>query len=204
MNDGFISAILKAMSPIAVGPHDALVVVDPQVDFLPGGALPVAEGNRIFGPINAVMPRFNRVYATRDWHPPNHASFRAAGGPWPDHCVAGTRGAAFSELLDQTRIDRIVDKGVEPNTEGYSGFDGTDLAQDLRAHGITRIFVCGLATDYCVRATALDARSLGFEVVVLTDAVAAVDVNPGDEERALEDMRKAGVQLAESSDILSE
>jgi nicotinamidase/pyrazinamidase len=184
-----------------IRPDDALVIVDPQNDFLPGGSLAVAEGHRIFAPINRLIPHFARVYATRDWHPPDHAFFEAHGGPWPFHCLADTPGAAFSERLDADRIDVIVSKGTDPQPDGYSGCAATELADDLRAHGIRRIFVCGLATDYCVKATALDARRLGFEVVVIVDAIAAVKVNPNDEAESLEAMRDAGVRLAASEEI---
>jgi nicotinamidase/pyrazinamidase len=186
---------------LSVGPHDALVVVDVQTDFLPGGALAVASGDRIFAPIDALAPRFRRVYATRDWHPPDHSSYAQHGGPWPVHCVAGTRGAAFDERLDLKKIDVVIDKGVDRATDGYSGFAATPLANDLRIHGIRRVFVCGLATDYCVKATALDARAAGFATVVVADASAAVEVRPGDEERALEELRAAGIDVVQSGDI---
>ena len=185
-----------------IGPDDALIVVDVQHDFLPGGALAVAEGERIFEPINALMPRFARVYATRDWHPPDHRSFWHKGGPWPVHCVARSHGAAFHERLDLAQVDRIVDKGVDRETDGYSGFAATDLADDLRAHGVHRAFVCGLATDYCVKATALDAKANGFEVIVLRDASAAVNVEPDDEQRTLDELRAAGVAIVESDELL--
>jgi nicotinamidase/pyrazinamidase len=184
-----------------VGPDDALIVVDVQHDFLPGGALAVASGDRIFAPIDALAPRFRRVYATRDWHPPDHSSYAQHGGPWPVHCVAGTRGAAFDERLDLKKIDVVIDKGVDRATDGYSGFAATPLANDLRIHGIKRVFVCGLATDYCVKATALDARAAGFATVVVADASAAVEVRPGDEERALEELRAAGIDVVQSGDI---
>ena len=184
-----------------VGPDDALIVVDVQHDFLPGGALAVASGDRIFAPIDALAPRFRRVYATRDWHPPDHSSYAQHGGPWPVHCVAGTRGAAFDERLDLKKIDVVIDKGVDRATDGYSGFAATPLANDLRIHGIRRVFVCGLATDYCVKATALDARAAGFATVVVADASAAVEVRPGDEERALEELREAGIDVVQSGDI---
>ena len=147
---------------VTVGLDDALIVVDVQHDFLPGGALAVASGERIFGPIDALAPRFRRVYATRDWHPLDHSSYAQYGGPWPVHCVAGTRGAAFDERLDLRKIDAVIDKGVDRVTDGYSGFAATALAGDLRLHGVHRVFVCGLATDYCVKATALDAHAAGF------------------------------------------
>jgi nicotinamidase/pyrazinamidase len=186
---------------VTVGPDDALIVVDVQHDFLPGGALAVASGDRIFAPIDALAPRFRRVYATRDWHPLDHTSYAHHGGPWPVHCVAGTRGAAFDARLDLRKIDAVIDKGVARETDGYSGFTATSLASDLRVHGVHRVFVCGLATDYCVKATALDAHAAGFSTVVVADASAAVEVQPGDEERALEELRAAGIDVVQSEDI---
>ena len=188
---------------VTVGPDDALIVVDVQHDFLPGGALAVAAGDRIFAPIRCapLAPRFRRVYATRDWHPLDHSSYSQFGGPWPVHCVAGTRGAAFDARLDLHKIDAVIDKGVDRATDGYSGFAATSLASDLRVHGVKRVFVCGLATDYCVKATALDAHAAGFDTIVVADASAAVDVQPGDEERALDELRTAGIDVVHSGDI---
>ena len=181
---------------------DALIVVDPQNDFLPGGSLAVAEGNRIFAPINALALRFAHVYATRDWHPYDHAYFQAQGGPWPYHCIQETHGAEFSPLLDLSLIGVVVSKGTDPATDGYSGFAGTDLAQRLRERSVRRLFICGLATDYCVKATALEGLAHGFEVVVITDAIAAVNLSPDDEEFALEAMRAAGIALIASGELL--
>ena len=184
-----------------IRPDDALVVVDVQHDFLPGGALGVADGERIFEPIDALAPRFARVYATRDWHPENHSSYAQYGGPWPVHCVAGTHGAAFDARLPLDDIDVVIDKGTDRETDGYSGFSATTLDRDLREHGVRRVFVCGLATDYCVKATALDAKAAGFDVVLLEDASAAVNIAPGDEQRALDELRDAGVAVANSADV---
>jgi nicotinamidase-related amidase len=184
-----------------IKPDDALVIVDVQHDFLPGGALGVAEGERIFEPIGELAPRFARVYATRDWHPEDHSSYAQYGGPWPVHCVAGSHGAAFDERLDLTYVDEVIDKGTARDTDGYSGFAATVLDRDLREHGVRRVFVCGLATDYCVKSTALDAKAAGYAVVVLDDASAAVNVEPGDEERALDELRAAGVEIAHSADV---
>ncbi|HWT06337.1 MAG TPA: isochorismatase family protein [Xanthomonadales bacterium] len=184
-----------------IRPDDALVVVDVQHDFLPGGALGVADGERIFDPIDALAPRFARVYATRDWHPENHSSYEQYGGPWPVHCVAGTHGAAFDARLPLDDVDVVIDKGTDRETDGYSGFAATTLDRDLREHDVRRVFVCGLATDYCVKATALDAKAAGFDVVVLEDASAAVNVAAGDEERALDELRAAGVAVAQSADV---
>jgi nicotinamidase-related amidase len=189
---------------MTIAPDDALIVVDVQHDFLPGGALAVASGDRIFGPINALAPRFPRVYATRDWHPADHSSYAQHGGPWPVHCVAETHGAAFDPRLQLEHVDVVVDKGTDRETDGYSGFAATGLADDLKANGVKRVFVCGLATDYCVKATALDAKAAGFTTVVIADAAAAVDVTPGDEQRALDELAANGVSVVESSEILGD
>jgi nicotinamidase/pyrazinamidase len=180
---------------------DALIVTDPQHDFLPGGALAVAEGERIFAPLNALAPRFARVYATRDWHPADHSSFAQYGGPWPVHCVAGSHGAQIDARLELANVDTIVDKGTARETDGYSAFAATGLADDLRSHGIRRVFIGGLATDYCVKASALEARAAGFDAVVLEDAAAAVNVDPRDEARALDELREASVGVAKSTDL---
>jgi nicotinamidase/pyrazinamidase len=187
--------------PIAVSDQDALIIVDVQNDFLPGGKLAVAEGDRVHEPLNALMERFFHVYATRDWHPHDHSSFAVSGGPWPPHCVQETMGAAFSPKLRTATVKAVISKGVDAKTDGYSGFDGTDLERRLRDAGITRVFIGGLATDYCVRATALDARRLGLSVVVVTDAIAAVKVNPDDERKAIEEMRAAGCLLVHSAQV---
>ena len=184
-----------------IRPDDALVIVDVQHDFLPGGALAVAQGERIFAPIDALAPRFANVYVTRDWHPADHSSFAQHGGPWPVHCVAGSHGAAFDERLQAARNATVIDKGVDRETDGYSGFAATTLQRDLQARGVRRVFVCGLATDYCVKATALDAHGAGFETVVLEDASAAVNVQPDDERRALDELRAAGIAVARSADV---
>ena len=182
---------------------DALVLVDVQVDFCPGGALPVPEGDRVVPVLNRLL-RLAGVLAvaTRDWHPPDHCSFAGRGGPWPVHCVAGTPGAAFHPDLDLARIEHVItNKATARDEEAYSGFQGTDLAAFLRGRGTRRIFVGGLATDYCVKATALDARNAGFEVFLITDAVRPVDVHPGDGDRAIAEMRAAGVVPIKSADL---
>jgi nicotinamidase/pyrazinamidase len=175
----------------------ALVIVDFQNDFTPGGALAVAEGDQIAGRLNelAADPRFELVIATRDWHPEDHGSFVEQGGTWPVHCVQGTEGAELNAALDRSRLDIVLDKGQDPGTEGYSGFDGTQLEQLLRERGIDKLTVVGLATDYCVKHTALDALSAGFEVSVDREAVRGVEVEPGDSERALDEMREAGATV---------
>ncbi len=165
---------------------DALIVVDVQNDFCPGGALAVPDGDRVVPEVNRLAQEADFVVATRDWHPPDHGSFSARGGVWPEHCVQGTPGAELHPGIDRTRIDLVVDKGRDPQTEGYSGFEGTDLEARLRERGVRDVHVAGLALDYCVRATALDARRLGFDVTVHRDATRAVEVEPGDAERAVE------------------
>ena len=180
---------------------DALVVVDPQNDFLPGGSLAVAEGNRIFDPINRIMPLFEHVLATRDWHPEDHAYFEVNGGIWPFHCLANTPGAEFSPLLAAERIELVMSKGTDPDTDGYSAFAGTDFAEQLRVRGIKRLFISGLATDYCVKMTSIEAKKNGFEPFVITDAIAAVNVSPGDEAKALAEMQGHGVTLIASRDL---
>jgi nicotinamidase/pyrazinamidase len=173
----------------------ALIVVDVQNDFCPGGALGVAGGDRLAPTIAAAAERAETVVATRDLHPAGHVSFAGRGGPWPAHCVAGTPGAELHPSVSGMRFDRVQDKGTDADRDAYSGFDGTDLADYLRGRGVKRVLVAGLATDYCVRATALDAIREGFETTVLTDAVAAVDVEPGDGDRALAEVHDAGARL---------
>jgi nicotinamidase/pyrazinamidase len=173
---------------------DALVIVDFQNDFTPGGALGVDGGDAIARRLNelAADPRFDLVVATRDWHPADHGSFTKQGGIWPVHCVQDTPGAELHEGLDRTQVNVIVDKGQDPGTEGYSGFEATGLESLLRERGIDRITIGGLATDYCVKNTALDALRLGFDVTVDSASVRPVDVSPGDGERALDEVRAAG------------
>jgi nicotinamidase/pyrazinamidase len=181
---------------------DALLIIDFQNDFTPGGALAVEEGDRIGEPIRALAPRYDVIAATRDWHPPDHASFAEQGGPWPVHCVAGTHGADLHEAMDGIELDALVDVGRERDDEGYSGFEKSDLAEILRSKGVDRVAICGLATDYCVRASAIDACNEGFDVTLVSDAVRGVEVEPGDSERAIEDMRAAGAKVATSAELL--
>jgi nicotinamidase/pyrazinamidase len=176
---------------------EALIIVDFQNDFTPGGALAVERGDEIAEHLNelAADPRFELVIATRDWHPADHGSFTEQGGIWPVHCVQGSEGAELHSGLDLKRVDVVLDKGEERGTDGYSGFDGTDLEQLLKERGIERVTVVGLATDYCVKHTALDARAAGFEVLVDRAGVRGVEVEPGDSERALDELREAGVTV---------
>jgi nicotinamidase/pyrazinamidase len=179
----------------------ALLIVDPQVDFCPGGALAVPQGDAIFPAVNEVASRVPLVVASRDWHPADHCSFEARGGPWPPHCQAGTPGAEFHPALDRSHLAEVFSKGSDRDQEAYSAFDGTGLAEWLRSRHVRRLLVGGLATDYCVRASVLDARREGFEVAVLEDAIGAVEVHPGDGARALAEMRAAGAELSRSTDI---
>jgi nicotinamidase/pyrazinamidase len=176
----------------------ALIIVDFQNDFTPGGALPVPEGDSIADKLNALAASgdYDLVVATRDWHPAEHSSFAVSGGPWPPHCVQGSEGAELHPTLDRERIDVIVDKGQAVDTDGYSGFAGTGLDALLHERGITQVTVAGLATDYCVKNTALDALRAGLEVTVDSTAVRGVEIAPGDSERALAEVRSAGGVIA--------
>jgi nicotinamidase/pyrazinamidase len=183
---------------------DALLIIDFQNDFCPGGALAVKGGDEIAEPVRRLIEsgEFDLILATRDWHPADHASFDREGGPWPPHCVQGTPGAELHETLADVHLDAIVDVGREPEDQGYSGFEKSDLALILRDAGVKRVAVCGLATDYCVRASTLDAVAEGFEVTLVRDAVRAVDVQPGDGDRAIEEMREAGARVADSAELV--
>lgn len=180
---------------------DALIVVDVQNDFLPGGALGVPGGGAVIEPINRIMPLFPYVVATRDWHPREHEHFADYGGPWPYHCLQNTPGADFASALRTQEFDEVVSKGANPPAHGYDAFEDNHLAQRLRERGVKRVFVCGLATDYCVKATALAAREEGFDVVLLTDAIAAVNVKCTDEADALREMAAKGVKLATTEQL---
>ena len=177
--------------------HEALLIVDLQNDFLPGGALPVSQGDDILDRVTELIEsgRFALVVATRDWHPPDHGSFREQGGPWPPHCVQGTEGAEIHDAVARENIDVVIDAGYERSLEGYSGFEATRLEAVLREHGIDRVTVVGLATDYCVKHTALDALRQGFEVAIDSAGVRGIDARPGDSERALEELSEAGAAI---------
>jgi nicotinamidase/pyrazinamidase len=193
----------------------ALIIVDVQNDFCPGGALPVPEGDRVVEVISRVQPEFGLVVATQDWHPAEHGSFAAnhpgrspgeqielAGLPqilWPVHCVQGTPGAELHPGLDRSRIARVFHKGADPSVDSYSGFfdngrrTSTGLGEYLKDQGVTDVYVCGLATDYCVKATALDAVALGFKTHLLEDGCRGVELQAGDVQRAINEMREQGV-----------
>src|SRR5256714_4838962 len=180
----------------------ALIVVDVQNDFCPDGPLAVAHGDEVVAPLNKLMKEFldrgEPVYKTRDWHPEKTKHFAAYGGIWPVHCVQGTRGAEFHpDLLDDPRIT-IISKGIDESADGYSGFDGTSLAQLLREDRIAEVWVGGLATDYCVKHTVLDALREGFKVNALAHAMRAVNVNPHDGAQAINEMRDAGAEIVGS------
>ncbi|NVJ87298.1 MAG: bifunctional nicotinamidase/pyrazinamidase [Algoriphagus sp.] len=200
---------------------EALIIVDVQYDFLPGGALAVSEGDQIIPVINQIQPHFEFIVATQDWHPKEHLSFAANHSEknpgelidldgisqvlWPVHCVQGTEGATFHEGLDRSNWKRIFQKGTNPRVDSYSGFfdnarrGDTGLAAFLQDHGIQRIFVCGLALDYCVKFTALDGLSLGFDTYLIQDATKAVNLDAKDGEKALDEMSSQGIQLIDSS-----
>jgi len=193
-------AVTKSTGPshCRLQPGDVLLVTDIQNDFLSGGSLAVAGGDAVVPVLNRYIGAFLAqglpVYATRDWHPEGHCSFHAQGGPWPVHCVAGTQGAAFAAMLTLPPDTTVISKATSQDLEAYSSFQGTDLDSRLRAAGIHRLFIGGLATDYCVLNTVRDARKLGYEVFVLADAIRAVDVQPGDGQRAEEEMTGLGAR----------
>jgi nicotinamidase-related amidase len=183
----------------------ALVIVDLQNDFCPGGSLAVPEGDQNVPIVNRLIERFTEagspVYATRDWHPKDHVSFKAQGGPWPPHCVQNTLGAEFHPGMKLPVEALIVSKADNKDQDAYSMFDETDMAGQLKATGVDEIIVCGLATDYCVKATALDGVQTGLKVTVVEDAIRGVEVEPGDSQRALGEMKAAGVRLTSSADV---
>lgn len=189
---------------------DVLVIVDVQNDFCPGGALAVSEGDLVVPVLNRYIKRFEEaklpVIATRDWHPERTSHFNTCGGVWPPHCVRGTRGAEFHPGLALPKNAVIVSKGMGVDEDSYSGFQGADasgapLADLLRQWGTKRLFVGGLATDYCVKQTVLDGLKEGFEVVLLEDAIRGVDLKPGDSGRAIAEMLRAGAEGKDLSHV---
>lgn len=187
------------MALLEAHPGDALLIIDFQNDFLPGGCLGVSGGDAAVHVLNRYIASFHGrglpVIVTRDWHPPNHCSFEVRGGVWPPHCIAGTHGAAFPSNLRLPCDSIIISKATTSEQEAYSGFESTDLCARLRDLGVRRLFVSGVGTEYSVYLTVRDALRLGFRIVVLEDAVCAVDLAAGDGERALENMRRLGAQL---------
>ncbi|MBZ0169083.1 Pyrazinamidase/nicotinamidase (PZAase) (Nicotine deamidase) (NAMase) [Candidatus Methylomirabilis lanthanidiphila] len=182
---------------LTLGLGDALIVVDVQNDFLPGGSLAVPHGDEVIPALNRYLDAFARrglpIFATRDWHPPNHCSFQAYGGPWPPHCVAGSEGAALAFGLElPASMTLITLKGTQPDKDAYSAFDGTDLDVRLRVQRVGRVFVGGLATDYCVLCTVEDGLKAGYAVILLQDAIRAVNVKPDDGARAEAEMIRRG------------
>jgi len=171
----------------------ALIVVDVQNDFCPGGSLPIYNGHMIIPTINTLMGLYDFVIATQDWHPANHCSFKAHGGKWPAHCIQGAPGADFHPQLRTPAFTHIVRKAHRADKDVYSGFKGTGLAKMLRGLGIQHVDICGLATDHCVKATALDAKTAGFDVAVLLRACRGV--TPENTTAAIEEMRKAGIVI---------
>ena len=184
------------MSAIHLDRGDALLVIDMQVDFLPGGALGVAGGHETVAPINHLIELFRAqglpVFASRDWHPDDHCSFAAQGGPWPPHCVAGSAGAEFAAELALPDDAIVVSKADTSALDAYSAFAGTELSNQLRAREVTRVTVCGLATDYCVLNTVSDALEEGYDTLIVPEAMRAVEVKPGDGSRAMDRMVARG------------
>jgi len=189
---------------VEIDKQTALVVVDIQNDFCPGGALPVKDGDKVVPVLNKYIERFRKAGApilfTRDWHPPDHSSFKAQGGPWPPHCVQNSEGAKFHPDLYIPPEGEVLSK-ADKKDEAYSFFKGTDLAQKLKERGIKRLLVGGLATDYCVKETVSDGLKYGFEVVHLDDASKGVNVNPDDSERALQEMVAKGAKRIRLQDL---
>ncbi|MCA9427920.1 MAG: bifunctional nicotinamidase/pyrazinamidase [Candidatus Omnitrophica bacterium] len=205
---------------------NALILVDLQYDFMPGGSLAVPEGDEVLAVANRLIPHFDRVVATQDWHPADHLSFasqhkdRSVGDlieldgveqvVWPDHCVQGTRGAAFHEDLDVDRIRHVVQKGTNREIDSYSGFfdnghkQATGLAALLEELDVKEVAILGLATDYCVKFTALDAVRLGFATYLIEDGCRGVDLNPGDVVQAIEEMKEAGVKVMTADQWIDE
>jgi nicotinamidase/pyrazinamidase len=201
--------MVPEVSPMTTDGKAALLVVDIQKDFCAGGTLAAPSGDAIIPAVNRhiaeARARDMAVYATRDWHPARTSHFKEYGGTWPSHCVQGTEGAQFHPGLELPPDAIVINKGDDPERHGYSAFEGHTvggkaLLDDLRDRRITRVYLSGIATDYCVRESALDARKAGLEVRVLADAIAGIDVRPGDARRALDEVSAAGAQVVSSLD----
>lgn len=186
--------------------NDALIIVDVQNCFCPGGELPVKEGDKIVPIMNKYIQKFQKagakIYATRDWHPPNHKSFKDQGGTWPPHGLRESKGAEFHSELRLPEEATVISKGENPSVEGLSGFDQTNLEGKLKKDGVSRVFVGGLATDYCVKHTVVDALKISFEAILLIDATRGVNRKPGDAKRAIEEMIRKGAKKATLSEII--
>jgi len=184
---------------------DCLLIVDMQNDFMPWGSLPVPDADKIIPVLNSYIELFYKkglpIFASRDWHPPNHCSFKENGGSWPSHCVQHTKGAEFADGLRLPENVIIISKATDPEKEAYSALQDTELAQLLRQNKIKRCFVGGVATEYCVLSTVLDLLKLGYKTYVLRDAIKGVNINPKDEEKALEEMKKKGVVFVDKESI---
>src|SRR3972149_811365 len=190
--------------------RDALIIIDVQNDFCPGGALAVADGDQVVPALNRYIAQFSAagllIVATRDWHPEKTRHFKAYGGLWPPHCIHGTKGAEFHPDLKPAPSVIIITKGTDPEEDSYSCFqaydsEGKPFVKSLKEKGIKHLYVGGLATDYCVRATVLDALKAGFSVTLLIDAIKGVDIKPGDSAKALEEMEKAGADKTSLKDL---
>jgi nicotinamidase/pyrazinamidase len=177
----------------------ALIIVDVQQDFCPGGALPAPKGNEVIPVINSLMDKFDYVVASKDWHPAQTVHFNR----WPVHCVRASTGAAFHKDLKEEKINEVALKGTGNSDDGYSAFEATniDLSHWLKKNKIDTVYISGLTTEYCVKATALDALTSGFKVYIITDAIAAVEAQSGDGKHALKEMQRAGIQLVASEEI---
>jgi nicotinamidase/pyrazinamidase len=189
---------------------DVLIIVDVQNCFLPGGSLGISEGDRVIVPLNDIIDKFSKknllVFLSRDWHPDKHISFKERGGPWPDHCVQNTKGSEFSAELRIPVEAMVFSKGTDPEHEEYSAWNARDennrsLCSLLAEMGSRRLFIGGLATEYCVLNTVKDARRDGYEIYVLSDAIEAVNANPGDSERAIREMIAAGAKMISTRNV---
>uniref|UniRef100_A0A7J3QDM1 nicotinamidase n=1 Tax=Ignisphaera aggregans TaxID=334771 RepID=A0A7J3QDM1_9CREN len=193
------------MAIIKIRSVDALIIVDMQNDFMPSGALPIENAHTIIPIINKYIKLFKdfggTIVATRDWHPSNHISFNIRGGPWPPHCIQNTKGAEFHPLLELPSNTIVISKATDENKEAYSGFDSTELDSILKARKVKRVFICGVATEYCVKATAIDAINLGYQTFILIDAIKGV--NKIDSERVINELLSYGIIMLEIKDFIT-